>query len=573
MDRTATTQEKEIRSVSHPFFDRHHKLLDTAVSAIRSRTYWSAYPEIPSGKIYGENAKAEGQAAFEARLGKPFPIDQPGSVGFIGSEVSPYGKALGISYPKADLDVLLQAAKAAIGRWRDAGVETRVGVCLEILARLNKRSFEIAFAVMHTTGQAFMMAFQAGGPHAQDRGLEAVAYAYEEMKRVPERVTWEKPGKTEPIRLEKTFRIVPRGIGVVVGVSTFPTWNAYPAFFADLATGNAVIVKPHPSAILPLAITVEVARTVLREAGFDPDLVTLVADTQTEPITKRLVCHRGVAIVDYTGSTAFGDWIEANARQAIVFTEKAGVNPVIVDSVNDLNAVVRNLAFTVSLYSGQMCTTSQNIYIPKDGVLAGGRRVGFDEFAKALATGVEKLLGEPERAVEILGAIQSEATLQRLEAAPREGGEVVLASKPVTHPVFPQARVRTPLIVKVGAEQEPVYQREMFGPIVYLIATQNTEDSINRAVRGAQEKGAITCSIYATDPKVLAAAERRAAFAGAAVSCNLSGDIYVNQSAAFSDFHVSGVNPAGNATLTDSAFVASRFRVVQSRVPAFSAGS
>ena len=47
----------------------------------------------------------------------------------------------------------------------------------EILDRLNKRSFEIATAVMMTTGQGWMMAFQAGAPHAQDRGLEAVAYA------------------------------------------------------------------------------------------------------------------------------------------------------------------------------------------------------------------------------------------------------------------------------------------------------------------------------------------------------------------------------------------------------------
>src|SRR5205823_5713381 len=163
-------------------------------------------------------------------------------------------------------------------------------------------------------------------------------------------------------------------------------------------------------------------------------------------------------------------------------------------------------AFTISLYSGQMCTTSQNLYVPKDGILAGGQHVGFDEFAKALASGIEKLLGDPERAVEILGAIQSEATLRRLESAPQGGGEVVLPSKPITHSAFPQARVRTPLLLKVRAEQESVYQREMFGPIVYLIATQNTEDSINRATRGAQEKGAITCSIYSTDPKVLAAA-------------------------------------------------------------------
>src|SRR5262249_45444846 len=239
----------------------------------------------------------------------------------------------------------------------------------------------------------------------------AVAYAYEEMKRVPDKVTWEKPSKGDPIKLDKTFRIIPRGIGAVVGVSTFPTWNAYPALFADLATGNAVVIKPHPGAILPLAITVEVARDVLKEAGFDPNLVTLVADTLAEPVTKQLVCHPDVAIVDFTGSTAFGDWIEANARQAIVFTEKAGVNPVIVDSVPDLKAVVRNLAFTVSLYSGQMCTTSQNIYIPKDGILAGGQRVSFDEFGQGLAGGVDKLLGDTDRAVELLGAIQSDATI------------------------------------------------------------------------------------------------------------------------------------------------------------------
>ncbi len=553
--------------MSHPLFERHKKTLDGALAAIRNRTYWSAYPEVPSGKIYGENAKAEAQAAFEARLNKPFPIDQPGSSGTVGNELSPFGISLGISYPKANLNALFDAAKAAIPAWRDAGVEARAGVCLEILQRLNKRSFEIAFAVMHTTGQAFMMAFQAGGPHAQDRGLEAVAYAYEEMKRVPEKVIWEKPGKEQPIRLEKTYRIVPRGIGVVVGVSTFPTWNSYPALFANLATGNATVVKPHPGAILPLAITVEIARTVLKESGFDPNLVTLAADSKESPITKELVCRPDVALVDFTGGTAFGDWIEANARQALVFTEKAGVNSVVVDSADDLKAVIRNLSFSVSLYSGQMCTTSQNVYVPKDGLLVGGQRVSFDEFAKALADGVDKLLGDPARAVELLGAIQSEETLKRLEKAPTDGGEVVLASKPVAHSLFPNARIRTPTILKVRSDQEKIYQREMFGPIVYVIATEDTQDSIRRATRAALELGAITCSIYSTDAKVLATAEKQAAEAGAAVSCNLTGDVYVNQSAAFSDFHVSGANPAGNATLTDAAYVAGRFRVVQSRVP------
>jgi phenylacetic acid degradation protein paaN len=350
-------------------FERHREILEGAVSAIRDRTYWSAYPEVPSGKIYGETAKADGLEAFKARLNKPFELNQPGTAGTVGREVSPFGTGLGISYPKPDLDVLLPAALAAAAAWGAAPFEARVGVALEILHRLNKRSFEMANAVMHTTGQAFMMAFQAGGPHAQDRGLEAVAYAWAEMSRVPQQVTWEKKvSKTDVIRLDKRFRIVPRGVAAVVGCSTFPTWNGYPGLFASLVTGNAVVVKPHPEAILPLAITVEIAREVLAEHGFAPNVVTLAADSSGDPITKTLVTRPEIAIVDYTGSSGFGEWIETNATQALVYTEKAGVNSIILDSIDDARAVTGNIAFSISLYSGQMCTTSQNIFIPADGI-------------------------------------------------------------------------------------------------------------------------------------------------------------------------------------------------------------
>ena len=53
--------------------------------------------------------------------------------------------------------------------------------------------------------------------------------------------------------------------------------------------------------------------------------------------------------------------------------------------------------------------------------------------------------------------------------------------------------------------------------------------------------------------------------AGVALSENLLGGVFVNQSAAFSDFHGTGANPAANASYTDGAYVASRFRIVQSR--------
>ena len=123
--------------MSHSLFETHRETLERAIKANHDRTYWSAYPEIPSGKIYGENAKADGQAAHEARLGKPFEIDQAGTVGTIGEEVSPFGPALAITYPKADLDVLIQASHAAMESWKRADAQQRVGVCMEILDQIN----------------------------------------------------------------------------------------------------------------------------------------------------------------------------------------------------------------------------------------------------------------------------------------------------------------------------------------------------------------------------------------------------------------------------------------------------
>jgi phenylacetic acid degradation protein paaN len=551
--------------VTHPLFEKHRVTLERALAAIAERGYWSPYPEAPSPKVYGEGAAEAGKAAFDALVGKSFDLDQAATVGVTGRERSPFGFDLGITYPKPDLDALFAAIAEAQSGWKHAGPEAWVGVCLEILERLNRSSFAIAQAVMHTTGQAFMMAFQAGGPHAQDRGLEAVTYAWDEMRRVPASAHWEKPqGRNEPLRMEKRFRIVPRGVGLVIGCCTFPTWNGYPGMFASLATGNAVVVKPHPGAILPLAMTVKIAREVLAQAGFDPNVVTLVAHEPGDDVAKTLAMRPEVKLIDFTGSTANGEWLEQNARQALVYTEKAGVNQIVVDSAADLQAVARNVAFSLSLYSGQMCTAPQNIYVPACGVRTAEGQATFDAVVAAIADGVQKLLGDPARAVEVLGAVQNDSVLKRIDAA-RGIGAIVLDSHSIAHPLFPHATVRTPLIVRLEVGDRDKYLSEWFGPIAFVIRTRDTAESLAIAREAATRHGALTLSLYSTDDEVVARAIDAAEDAGVALSINLTGGVFVNQSAAFSDFHGTGANPAANAALTDAAFVAGRFRVVQHR--------
>lgn len=551
------------------YFDQHHERLLQALDAIQSRAAWSPFADSPSRKIHGD-AVDKGLAAFQARLKKPFELDQPGMIGHTGFEVSPFTlEPLGVIYPHADLDVLYEAMHEALPAWRDAGARTRVGVCMEIVDRWNKNSFESANAVMHTTGQSFPMAFAGGGPNAQERGLEAIAHASREMSHVVENAVWERSFGPAQVKLRKQFRLMPRGIAAVIACATFPTWNAYPAIMANLATGNAVVVKPHPATILPMALAVEIARMTLSDAGFDPNLVTLVADTTAEPIAKDLIVRADTAIVDFTGSAQFGAWIEQNARGKVVYTETSGVNSVVLESTDNLKGLAQTLGSALCLYSKQMCTSPQNVYIPRTGFRAGDVTLSFDETANALVETINGMLSDPARAAGILGAISSENVLHLVDRARELGharGKILRDAAPYIHPEFPNARTLTPLILGLDISDNDIYAREWFGPVIHLIAADDATQALAQAAGDAQQFGAINSYVYSTDPAFIARAQEAFAGAGANLSINLMGPMPLTYAAAFGDYHVSGMNPAGNATLTDASFVSGRFRIVQNRM-------
>ena len=545
-------------------FDTHRAPLDGALAASAARTYWSPFPENASPKIYGETAQTDGQAAVQALLGQDYPLQQPGETGRIATERSPYGVEMGVRYPECSVDALIAAAQAAEPAWTALGVQGRTGVLLEALTRIHKRTHEIAHAVMLTTGQGPMMAFQAGGPHAQDRALEAIAYAYKAQADVPAEATWEKPqGKNPPLVMKKHFNIVGRGIGLVIGCATFPTWNTYPGLFAALATGNPVIVKPHPNAVLPAAITVSIVRDVLSEQGLDPNLVTLALSNDPAH-TQALAKSPAVASIDFTGSNQFGRWLQDNARQARLYAEMAGVNSVIIESTDQYSAMLNNLAFTLSLYSGQMCTTTQNIYIPKNGIQTDQGAKSFDQVCDDLAAAVRALVDNPRVATAVLGAVCAPETVGRIEEAAGKG-RVVLASQALPHPQYPNARIHSPVIVALNEADRATFANECFGPISFLIATESSDSALATAQSTLCEHGALTLGVYSTDRAYIDRTVQLSHRARVALSINLTQGVYVNQSAAFSDYHASGGNPAANASYTTLAFVADRFVVVQRR--------
>ncbi|MGA0543819.1 aldehyde dehydrogenase family protein [Brevundimonas sp. VNH65] len=543
---------------------RHAATLNAAIEAVRTRKSWSPWRDSPSTKIHGPDKPVQGKAAFEARLNTLFDLSQPGVVGEVGEEVSPFtGKPLGVRYTVSDPNVLVDAALAAWTDWRVADPELRLALCLEMSQRLYDRNFEMVHTVMHVAGQSYTQAFSGSGPNALDRGVEALAYAAKAMRDVAPTAQYHRDFGGEAVALEKTYTLVPRGVGLVICCASFPTWNAYPAMFASLGTGNPVIVKPHPIAVLPMAIVVETCRQVLADHGFDPNLVTLAVDTLAEPVAQTLVDHPDVQIIDFTGSPRYGGHLERTVTNKLLFTETAGVNTVVIDSVAEVQPVARAVARSSSLFSAQMCTSPQVIYIAPD---------LFAPISAAIVDQIDAIAADPAQAAGIMGAIQGEVSLKvvrdaRAEVEGRSGVRVLREAAPYAHPQFPDARTLTPLVIAVESDGHyELYAEERFGPVLYLVR-RSSDDAVTEATWLARTQGSISSYLYSTDDDFIDRAAPAYEVAGANLSINLTGAMWINFAAAYSDYHVTGLNPAGNACLADLAFVASRFRIVQRRRP------
>ena len=60
-----STQHADLKPTLAALVDKHAERLNAALAAIAGRGYWSAYPESPSPRVYGEGTAEAGRAAFE----------------------------------------------------------------------------------------------------------------------------------------------------------------------------------------------------------------------------------------------------------------------------------------------------------------------------------------------------------------------------------------------------------------------------------------------------------------------------------------------------------------------------
>lgn len=254
--------------------------------------------------------------------------------------------------------------------------------------------------------------------------------------------------------------------GVVAAVTPF---NAPANLLAQkvapaLATGNAVVVKPHPAGTETALIIAELCVA----AGLPAGLFNVVPGDREA--ARALAAHPLVSVVTLTGGNAAADALAraAGAKKFCAELGSSAANIVLADA--NLADAAQKIARAAFEASGQQCISAQRVIV-EAGVI--DRFVPmFVEAARALKVGM------PEEAGVDVGPMVSVAAADRVMAmvhdAAARGAKLALA--PQRH-----GAVVSPAIL-VGAPREArLLCEEAFGPVAVVQAARDLDDAIAQA--------------------------------------------------------------------------------------------
>jgi acyl-CoA reductase-like NAD-dependent aldehyde dehydrogenase len=152
-------------------------------------------------------------------------------------------------------------------------------------------------------------------------------------------------------------RRVPYGVVAAVTPFNAPINLLVQKVAPALVTGNAVVVKPHPTGT---RIALRVA-TLMAEAGLPPGLFNVV--TGDREAARLLVSDEAVSAVTFTGGTVAGDALvrAAGAKKFVAELGSNAANIVLADA--DIADAARRIASAAFEASGQQCISAQRIIV------------------------------------------------------------------------------------------------------------------------------------------------------------------------------------------------------------------
>jgi acyl-CoA reductase-like NAD-dependent aldehyde dehydrogenase len=242
------------------------------------------------------------------------------------------------------------------------------------------------------------------------------------------------------------------------------SWKLAPA----LAAGCTAVLKPAEQTPLTALRLGELAL----EAGFPEGVINVVTgDAETGAA---LVDHPGVDKISFTGSTAVGREIGANAGRSLkrVTLELGGKSANIILPDADLKAAVGGSFQGIYFNTGQSCNAGSRLFVHKD---------QFDEVIAALAERAPQMKMGPGLAPDtqlgpVVSAEQHERVTGYIEKGKAEGAELVAGGGGRSPGYFVE-----PTLFTTTSDDIAITREEIFGPVLVAQPYESIEEVARRA--------------------------------------------------------------------------------------------
>jgi len=326
----------------------------------------------------------------------------------------------------------------------------------------------------------------------------------------------------------KSRRIVEKEAVGVVGCIT--PWNVplqinLAKCVPALAAGCTVILKAAPDT--PWSATM-LGRIVKEKTDIPPGVFNVITAADPRVVGEQLVTDPRVDMISFTGSTAVGKHIMAQAAATVkkVFLELGGKSAnIILDDANLNGALLSCLG--VCFHAGQGCAILTRLLVPKS------RQAEVEELLPTFFGFIQ--YGDPA-SDQIMGALvnakQRERVLGYIEKGKAEGARLLMGGGKPAH--LDKGYYVEPTVFTDVTNDMTIAREEIFGPVLVIIPYEDEEDAIR--IANDSEYG-LSGGVWSADKERAMAVARRIRTG----TVQVNGGIYYGADAPFGGYKQSGV--------------------------------
>ncbi|HBI6897423.1 TPA: aldehyde dehydrogenase [Clostridium perfringens] len=258
----------------------------------------------------------------------------------------------------------------------------------------------------------------------------------------------------------KSFiKLEPYGVVLIIGPFNYPFMLTMDPLIGAIAAGNTAVIKPSESAPETSKILKEILEKV-----FDEKYVLHINPERGKEVVEELLKEK-FDYIFFTGSATVGKIVMKAASQYLtpVTLELGGKSPCIIDKDCKLELAARRIVWGKLLNSGQTCVAPDYLYVHKD---------IEEEFIKKLEEEIKNQFGNNPLESEDYSKMVNEREFNRVLSYIDK--EKLVFGGNYNRKTFQIE----PTILKNVTWNDPVMEREIFGPIFPILSFENLDEVI-----------------------------------------------------------------------------------------------